>query len=164
MIIVTMTWAVDVKLRKHPEHECLSSLPVSHAYLYRKVIARYERKQWGQLLAFWWRCIRATRMERSEYFFFRGYYAAGCNAAFPVVRAVTTYTFSIRISTVVWPCQISIIGCPFRPTDGCSRNDVITNKSASMLLPGKIAGQSVYLLDDTDIEIVILVHGHEYSQ
>jgi len=26
-----------------------------------------------------------------------------------------------------------------------------------MLLPGKIAGQSVYLLDDTDIEIVILV-------
>lgn len=31
---------------------------------------------------------------------------------------------------------------------------------ASMLLSGKIAGQSVYLLDDTDIEIVILVHGH----
>lgn len=64
--------------------------------------------------------------------FFRGYYAA-----FPVVRAVTTYTFSIRISTVVWLCQISIIGCPFRPTDGCSRNDVVTNKSASMLLPGE---------------------------
>jgi len=80
-----------------------------------------------------------------------------CNAAFPVVCAVTTYTFSIRISTAVWSCQISIIGCPFRPTDGYSRNDVITNKSASMLLPGKIAGQSVYLLDDTDIEIVILV-------
>lgn len=90
--------------------------------------------------------------------FFRGYYAAECNAAFPVVRAVTTYTFSIRIGTVVWPCQISIIGCPFRPTDGYSRNDVVTNKSASMLLPGKIAGQSVYLLDDTDIEITILVH------
>lgn len=79
-----------------------------------------------------------------------------------VVRAVTTYTFSIRISTAVWPCQISIIGCPFRPTDGCSRNDVVTNKSASTLLPGKIAGQSVYLLDDTDIEIVILVHEPEY--
>lgn len=77
-----------------------------------------------------------------------------CNvAAFPVVRAVTAYTFSIRISTVVRPCQISIIGCPFRPTDGCSRNDVVTHKSAPMLLLGKIAGQSVYLLDDIHIEI-----------
>jgi len=103
----------------------------------------------------------SLRIERNEYFFPR---VLRCNVTFPIVCAVITCTFSIRISTVVRPCQISIIGCPFRPTDGCSRNDVVTNKSASMLLPaGKIARQSVYSLDDIDIEIVISLHGHEYS-
>lgn len=147
----------DVKLRNQAEyarHEWLSSFPVSYAYLERKVIARYERKQWGQLLALWWRCIRAMQTENeANTFFFIFPRILRCNVAFPVVRAVTAYTFSIRISTVVRPCQISIIGCPFRPTGGCSRNDVVTHKSAPMLLLGKIAGQSVYLLDDIHIKI-----------
>lgn len=138
----------------------LFSFPIrfpAYAYLYRRVIAR---KQWGQLLTLWWRCIRARQTERNEYFFSfpGGYYVARCILA--VVRAGLQHIrFQFGSARFVRPCQISIIGCPFRPTGGYSRNDVVTRKSASMLLPEKIAGQSVYLLDDTpdiDIEIVAL--------
>lgn len=87
----------------------------------------------------------------------RGYYIARRVASPSILyslHVVTAHTFSIRISTVVWPCQISIIGCPFRPTGGYdSRNDVVARKSPPTLLSGKIAGQSVYLLDDTVIDI-----------